>query len=63
MKSIEDMILRKLRNGPAWAKSFHHAKPVVKRMVDRGVLIRVAPVGGTQKNMIAIKEKTDESVD
>ena len=54
MKHIEELIIRKLRNGPVWAKSLSPAKAVVDRMVERGILIRVAPVGGKGKNMIEL---------
>lgn len=57
--AIEKLILRKLANGPQWARSFHTVKPVVERLVARGTIKRVAPQGKRQKNMLALKEVGD----
>ena len=54
--AIEAIILRKLENGPLYAKTFHHAKPVVDRLVRQGRICRVAPDGSRMKNMIALTE-------
>jgi hypothetical protein len=57
--AIEQLILRKLAAGPCWARSFHTAKPVVDRLVARGLVRRVAPEGKRQKNMLALVEVGD----
>lgn len=57
--AIEQLILRKLAAGPCWARSFHTAKPVVDRLVARGLVRRVAPEGKRQKNMLALVETPD----
>ena len=54
MHPIEKLILTKLARGPAWANSFRHAKPVVERLVQKGLVVRCSPPGGKAKNMIAL---------
>ena len=55
--AIESLILRKLANGPQWARSFHTVKPVVDRLVARGLVRRIAPEGKMQRNMLELVEK------
>jgi len=55
-EAIEHLILRKLAKGPQWARSFHAAKPVVDRLVARGLVRRVAPEGKKQRNMLELVE-------
>ena len=57
--AIERFILRKLAKGPQWARSFHTAKPVVDRLVARGLVRRVAPEGKKQRNMLELVEVGD----
>lgn len=52
--AIEALILRKLANGPLYARTFHTVKPVVDRLVKQGRVLRVAPVGGKAKNMLEL---------
>ena len=57
--AIEQLILRKLASGPKWSQSFHNVKPVVNRLVARGLVRRVAPEGKKQRNMLELVEVGD----
>lgn len=54
MDAIEKMIIAKLKRGPLYARTFHLAKPVVNRLVARGIVKRIAPPGSKSKNMLAL---------
>lgn len=55
--TIDALILRKLANGPLYARTFHAAKPVVERLIRLGKVERCAPPGGRGKNMVRLAQK------
>lgn len=51
---IDDLVLKKLANGPLYARSFHTVKPVVARLIAAGKIRRIAPPGSKSKNMLEL---------
>ncbi len=56
VNAVELLVLRKMQSGPQWSQSLRAAKPVVVRLVSRGLLERVRSQGGTARNMGAITQ-------
>lgn len=52
--AVETLILQKLAKGALYMRSFQQVKPVVERMIERGELRRVAPIGQRARNMVAL---------
>lgn len=57
--SIDALVLRKLANGPLYARSFHTVKPVVARLIAAGKVERCAPEGSHMKNMLRLVNQGD----
>lgn len=56
---IDQLVLKKLANGPLYARTFHAVKPIVARLIARGKIIRVAPPGGKARNMLALAQEIE----
>lgn len=54
---VRQMIARKLRDGPAWARSYQAAKRMLDVMVEDGEIERIAPEGQTFRNMVVLTPK------
>lgn len=52
--SARQMIAEALRNGRRWTRSFQTFKPVLDAMSKDGEVHRVAPEGGTGRNMVEL---------
>lgn len=52
----ERMVLRRLRDGPAWIRSLGLFKYAANRLVDRGLVERVRPLGRRARNMMALTD-------
>ena len=55
--ALEQLVRRKLARGPLYLRSFQQVKPIVERMIVRGEIKRVAPVGQRAKNMVELTEQ------
>lgn len=54
MNQLEKMVLKKLAKGPRWIRSLQLVKPIVLALVDQGLIEKVAPAGGTRRNMVQL---------
>lgn len=63
MTEIERLILTKLGKGRRWARAFQSAKPVVDRLVERGLVRRVKPEGGQACNMLEITHRGQDALE
>jgi DNA-binding MarR family transcriptional regulator len=53
---IHSKILRDLREAPAWARSYQHAKGVISDLIDAGLVERCRPIGGRGRNMVRLTD-------
>lgn len=53
-------ILRDLREAPAWARSYQHAKTMVQDLIDAGFVERCRPFGGRGRNMIRLTDTGEQ---
>lgn len=51
---VDAIILKRLNAKPLWAKTLWRAKPRVEALVQAGLVERITPPGGRQRNMLAI---------
>lgn len=59
MSAAEAMIIARLANGPLYVRSFQRVKPLLDRMIERGTLRRVAPLGSRARNMVELAPAND----
>lgn len=57
MHDLKRQIADDLIDAPAWSRSYTRVKAIVNQMVKDGDLVRVVPVGGRRRNMIALTEQ------
>lgn len=61
LSAVDKAILRSLRAGPAWARSFQYVKPALERLIAEGLVQRVAPPGQRARNMVALVENQTDA--
>ena len=60
IEALENLVLRKLRNGPKHAASFKGYSVIIDKLVKSGKVVRVSGVGNKARNMIMLQEKGDD---
>jgi hypothetical protein len=59
--SPTESIRARLRDGPAWIRTFQGVKPFLDRMVADGEVIRCKPPNGRGMNMVCLSGKAPEA--
>lgn len=53
-RNLEIVVLRRLARGPLYFRTLRHVRPIVFRLIDRGLVRPVAPPGGAGRNMVEL---------